>query len=424
MGHVVSILLAMGVAGIVASPAAAHLEVTFTRVADTSTPFPGGTGTFTSLWSTVFGGGAVAFLGANSGTGAAGIYTDAGGALRAVVDGNTPIPGGTGNFEKWMYPSIAGGVVAFGAGPVNQRGFYRDVGGIVEVVADTSTTLPGGAGLFVNFGHLGDGSTDGANVAFSAEGQLKRGVYVESGGVISLVADTTTAIPGGTGSFTSFEDPSLGGGDVAFNALGAAQKGIYTRIGGSLAVVADQTTAVPGGTGNFIGFGRPSIDGGKVAFDAAVPGDGLVTGVYTNVDGALRVVADQNTPVPGGVGYFNYFDYFEGVSLDGGNVAFWAEDPTRSGIYIEIDGVLYKVVDNNDVLDGDPVLFISTLLAGDALSGNQIGFEASFAEGSAIYVATFSVIPHAVPALGPNLIGLTVLVMGTWSALRVARRRR
>ena len=76
---------------------------------------------------------------------------------------------------------------------------------------------------------------------------------------IIVIADKNTAIPGGSGNFTSFYHPSLDGGNVAFQGTGSGQSGIYTDIGG-LGVVADLNTAIPGGSGNFteLGYGvRP-----------------------------------------------------------------------------------------------------------------------------------------------------------------------
>jgi hypothetical protein len=44
------------------------------------------------------------------------------------------------------------------------------------------------------------------------------------------------------------------------------QRGIYTCAQGVLEVVANQNTPIPGGNGNFSLFGIPSIDNGYVAF--------------------------------------------------------------------------------------------------------------------------------------------------------------
>jgi hypothetical protein len=94
---------------------------------------------------------------------------------------------------------------------------------------------------------------------------------------LSTVADTgATLIPGGTGTFTSFNpgltalpvDPCVSGGNVTFWGAGTGgQQGIYAALFGSLTKVADQNTAIPGGTGNFVSFPpSPVISGQNVVF--------------------------------------------------------------------------------------------------------------------------------------------------------------
>ena len=77
-----------------------------------------------------------------------GIFTDIGG-LRAVVDTNTPIPGGIGNFTDFGGVSFDEGHIAFlGFGSDGQAGYYTNLGGILRVVVDTHTPIPDGFGNF------------------------------------------------------------------------------------------------------------------------------------------------------------------------------------------------------------------------------------------------------------------------------------
>ena len=89
-----------------------------------------------------------------------------------------------------------------------------------------------------------------------------------------LLADSTTAIPGGTGSFTSFSpspalppNPCISFGNVAFFGAGSGgQQGIYAVLAGTLTKIADLNTAIPNGTGNFIMWqSNPFISGNNVA---------------------------------------------------------------------------------------------------------------------------------------------------------------
>jgi len=98
----------------------------------------------------------------------------------------------------------------------------------------------------------------------------------------SSVASTgTTAIPGGTGSFTNFlpvdpqtgnplipTDPMISNGNVVFWGGGTGgQQGIYSSLYGTLVKAADLNTAIPGGSGDFINFfpGTPIIPGDLIA---------------------------------------------------------------------------------------------------------------------------------------------------------------
>jgi len=72
----------------------------------------------------------------------------------------------------------------------------------------------------------------------SAPAAGQQGIYVSQIGPPIKIADTATAIPGGTGNFTGFGNVSISATDVAFLGLGAnGQQGIYDLTGGSLVKV-------------------------------------------------------------------------------------------------------------------------------------------------------------------------------------------
>jgi hypothetical protein len=110
-------------------------SVTFTKIADTDTAVPGGTGNFTGFFNPSISNGTVTFYGANSSGGRSGIYIG-NGTLGVVADLTTAIPGGTGNFTSFgTAPSIFNGSVAFfGRGSNGQQGIYADFGMGVERV--------------------------------------------------------------------------------------------------------------------------------------------------------------------------------------------------------------------------------------------------------------------------------------------------
>ena len=108
-------------------------------------------------------------------------------------------------------------------------------------------------------------------------------------------------------------------------ALVASEAGMAVDF--DYALIADENTPIPGGTGNFTSFGNPSLDGGNVAFQGF--GTSQIA-IYTDI-GGLGVVADESTAIPGGTG--NFAALFS-PSLSEGNVAFSALGTGQSGIYV------------------------------------------------------------------------------------------
>lgn len=285
-----------------------------------------------------------------------------------IVDTDTSVPGTTLDFTSLStLPALDNGTVAFTGQTVipdpldptvgtSVEGIYISTGGSLDVVADANTSIPGGTGRFQFFSNP---SLDNGSVAFTSNTLPQVGVYTSSGGAINVVANTNTSIPSGTGNFTGFGNPSLNNGDVAFTAglvsgSSLVAAGVYTNIGGTLNVVADTNTPVPGGTGNlFATFRTPSLDNGNVAFQGLEnisPGIFGSLGIYTDIGGSLNVVADKNTPVPDGVGNFTQF---EQLSLDDENVAFFGIDSSGlSGIYTSLGGTLDVVANTNTSVPG------------------------------------------------------------------------
>jgi hypothetical protein len=409
----IALVLAAGPAG--AGP------ILFETVADTRTPIPGGTGTFDFFTFPAIGPRVVFYA---AGRTDLGIYAGGPGALGVLYDTRTPIPGGTGNFADFTPPSVGRGRVAFlGAGAGGQQGVYTDIGGALVRVADLSTPVPGGSGTFTGFGGLqGLPDTDGVGVAFGATGAGGRpGVYRTAGGAVVRVADTDTPQPGGAGAFQNLSGASIDGPDVAFfgsreEAAMTSRAGIYLESGGVLTVVADTDTPVPGGTGTFVEFGDPSVDGGTVVFFGEDGRDGP-TGIYTWEAGVLSALVDTDTPVPGGVGTFSGFG--PGVSTDGGNVAFLGYDGAGTpGFYVTFGGSLIKVLDANTRLDGQGINPLSLGLATNQLSGNRLAFYALLDDGTlGVYTATI------LPATVPEPSGLVTLGLGGLALAGYARRR-
>lgn len=113
------------------------------------------------------------------------------------------------------------------------------------------------------------------------------------------IFDTNDIIPGRSDTFTRFDTPSLDGRDIAFaGERNSDYSGALTYINGRFNVVADSTMPIPGGVGNFDTLEIPIIDNGNVVFVGTQNSGFEAHGIYTDLGGSLRVVADHNTPIP------------------------------------------------------------------------------------------------------------------------------
>ena len=241
------------------------------RVVDRNTPIPpGGVGNFAGFGPVAISGDNVVFEGSGTAFGQPGIYLFDRTALGRVADTTTPIPGGTGHFVLFEgSPVINGNQVAFkGVGSNGQRGIYLFDGSTLDRVADTSTTVPEGTDTFADFRFPVIGAGGLAFLGISED--QREGIYLFNGTTLVKAADTSTLVPGGPGHFTDFRGPTIGDGIVAFSAQGSSgEQGIYVFNGTTLSVVADTKTTAPGGTANFTAFSTPPlISGGSVAFSA------------------------------------------------------------------------------------------------------------------------------------------------------------
>jgi hypothetical protein len=365
--------------GVVAALAATVLcqgEVTYTPVVISGFPAPGHGTPFHQFGPPSLRNGNVGFVGYSS---VYGVYNTAG-ILHRVADTSTPVPGGSGTFWAIVAETFDGASSAFVGAGINQRsGLYSDQGGQLHVVADTTTAIPSGAG---NFSGLGTPAIRNGSLAFLGYGPSDfSGVYSMAGGS-HRVADTVMPRPEG-GNFTSFSDQwfDFDGQNAFFIGRYTGGRGIYTDAGGTLHSVVRSGDPTPAG-GVFQSFANLSADQGRIAFTYTRSGGG---GVASNFGGTLEIVADQNTPAPGQA---VNLDLFSRASMDDGNVAFQAHfGPTELGIFARYHGELLKIIDTTDTLAGKNVKFVD--MDNESFVGNQVAFHVQFDDDTeAIYVAT------------------------------------
>ncbi len=407
------ILLGLAAAG------AVHAQV-FTKVADTATAVPNGTGNFAAFGNAlaVDASGNVSFN-ENNGVTNNGIYLSTSGSLARVADLNTTIPNGTGNFTGFagFGNGLDGGRLAFrGTGASSQSGIYAYAGGSLTRIADTATAIPGGTGNFTAFT---TGYVDGTNYAFIGSGSAsQQGLYVSDGTTVTRIADKTSTVPGIGGTYAWSSQLGYDGGNLAFwaNITGGTNPGGivggYTP-GGGLVTLASTATAVPGAGTNFTSFTSPvDLDGTTIAFRGQYTGG---AGIFTTDlgGGAINLIADFATAVPGGSGSFTSL---QNPNISGSTVAFIGGfTGGDSGIYFYDGAALQKIIDTNDLLDGKAITSFG--LSENSLAGGYLAFRANFSDASVgLYTTQVSAIPE------PSTYAL--LAGGLALGLAARRRRR
>jgi hypothetical protein len=393
-----ALCLGVATASIVAVPAAS--AVTFTRVADTSTLVPGGSGQFGGFGAPAIDGESVTFVNTDSFLTTLGVYKYVDGVLVEVADRQTGIPGIVPftEFTSFGSPAIdENGDVAFWgrSGFVANAGIYSDIGGNLRREVDANAGIPGGTGAFYVNGFSGFVSLSQGAIVFRGSGPFapppyQEGVYVGLDEALQVVADRNTAVPGGVGTFDVFgEDPMIVGSRVVFEATDAqGNDGLYQRDGEALTVLVDTSSFVPAEGANIADIFGFSYDGTRVAFFGAVaPTNSSYRGaLYVTDGGAVEVVVDDTDAMPGQP--FNFYNWHS-PAIDGGNVAFSAAGcPTCGylGIFTNIGGIVRKVIDIEDSLDGKDVTGLA--FGPNGLSGRRIAFTAAFSDGSGgVYVA-------------------------------------
>jgi hypothetical protein len=395
---------------------AQQAPITFTKVVDTDTPIPGGSGTFTRIvgdfeWGPSLGNGHTGFMGIGSGN-QQGVYVFDGNQLNMVADIFTSVPGQDLFFKTFGEPSIDEDVAVFAAGigitqpspwPHDSTGVYKYENGVLTTIADWNTPIPEST---ENFRGVFGPSHDNGNTVFVGFGPDDvKGIYAENAGNIQVVVSRNKPRPcvceDGVITILVFHEISRAiaiNDDIVICGMDSSGTiGLYRyKIGSdTLNLIASTHTPIPQGLGTFIKFGSgEGFDGHTVAFVGY--GENGQEGVYAYENGELRVVADQNTLIPNATGPFLGFWGITGVSVSNGNIAFAAAgNGHQGGIYLSHAGNLYSIIQNGDSLDGKPLMVTNPppdfpwwwtvpplSIHSEAFDGNQVAFVAGFPDGS------------------------------------------
>lgn len=417
----------------------------FTRIVRTSDPIPGGTGNFAGFVGSgltsnqvAAGGGNIIFGGVRF-DGQQGFYTSTPQGLVGIVNTDTPIPTGTGNFTTLAGSiSVTSTSAAFiGHGSDGQFGLYAApvTGGPLVKLMDRNTPMPTG-GNFGGFQQTGFRTIQiaGTSVAFLGSatgggGAGENGIYLAplTGGTIIRVYDTSAPIPNSAGNFTEYQHFHVSGTSVAFigglrSGTTVQSLGVYTGTitGGPLKEVASLSTNFPG-AGSMTAFMFVATNGNKVALGAN-NGNGGTRGIYTaSMDGsALTRIADNNTMIPGRTETFQSFDR---PAVNDSIVAFSARSASGyNGIFTAPigGGPLTKIVGTGDVLDGRTVASfvnasspLGVALGTQGVDGSMFAFSVNFTDGTqAVY--TFTPVPEPATTGLAAAVGVALLALGRW----------
>ena len=253
-----------------------------------------------------------------------------------------------------------------------------------KVIADVHTPLPIAAtAVNANAQALSQNL-----VVFSTES----GLFASSGdGRVVTLADVDTAVASTSGRLTSWSSATFDGTTYAFIGSTADSAGVYVgQSEDSLRLVADKTTPVPSGGGTFSQFYSLASSDGNVSF---LGESSQVQGIYTSDGTELTVVVDSRTEIPEGTGTFT--EFAPTFSQDGKTTAFLGGVDQQKGIYVNVGEAIYKVVNLTDELEhgstaGDRQVSSprDLFLSADALQGGRLVFGAEFDDGTwAIYIA-------------------------------------
>lgn len=429
-------------------------DYTFTKIVDDNTVRPDGNGNFSIWWpfppsldgKTVL----IQDYNPNLCAGVDSLWTSpiTGKSYNSLVEIGQPAPGGTGNFTDLAAPigaTASNGIVVFQSDDEAGAGVYTIpiTGGTPDPVITHNQNFPDGAAFYVNFGTceytMNGVSTDGQHVAINpGAGRLlvspvKKSSITESVATFNVSQwPLSPRVPVGiplileidTCSFVDEDAPTyatlaLSGRDIVFtggSAWGAEYNqvlyrtelegfpnGPYDCNGTELnpPMLANYATQLPGDTqqpnDSFSGA-VAADDGGrgapnKVAYVIENANGNYECLVLQDADGKkFSAVACNNALLPG---LTTLPITFESISMDGGMLAFVAEDAASNvGLYAYDGQKIRKVIASGDPLNGgtvganwqQPDLTISPR----ALSSGKIAFFALTTSDIGDYVARVS----------------------------------
>ncbi len=314
-----------------------------------------------------------------------GVFSNATGALDLIGRDGEPAPDTSLDFRTITSPVLndAGHVVFSGTlqdagGVFAGRGIWSESGGVLSLLARDGAPAPGTPNEFSTFGNPAQNGA--GQIAFFATLQdtggafAGRGIWLQDGGSLTLVAQQGDSAPGTSVDFSALGNPVLS--DSVFLAFSgqlqdaggaAAGRGLWLQDDlGAIHLVARDGDAAPVTGLEFRTFGNPAINNaGEIAFRSDLQdASGVPSGaaVFTDSSGSLALVAQTGNAAPG---TSDNFSNFGNPVLNGaGQVSFFAtlEDAggasTGGGIWADVAGFLSLIARNGDTAPGTGDFFL------------------------------------------------------------------
>lgn len=415
--------LAMGLAFVlvlVAFSPGRGQQYVFRKIVDSNDPIPNGAGELFGIVDPepAFNGGIVVFRNGPSSLAPNSIWSvTSGGTFTKLVDLNTPVPDGTGNFSSLILdfsapgpPVLSAGTVVFSGRDSASSGY---TGGLYSVpaagetitrIANRNVAVPGGGNIS---GGLQFFFVDNGIVAFNGVSGSLTGIYAANtnGTALTALADSVhPAHPEFVFPIGNFGYPSISGTTVAFYGNGVfdpstGYNALYTSTisgGFSYGEPATSEQPLPGDpTGNFhTRFGRPRLDGSTIFFraDDANTANPNFTGLFSvsKAGGSIGHIVDINDALPGLTAINN--NSFAAYSASGGLLAFTALDGAdHFGLYAHSGSTITKVLATGDAgpfADLHATIYLP-MIGSEAVENGEIVLMAGVRfSASGIYLAT------------------------------------
>jgi hypothetical protein len=307
--------------------------------------------------------------------------------------------------------------------------------GLLNVLNDSST----GSALLPEASFPAPAINNLGEVAFNAFASSTgtNGVFLNSGGVTSLLVDAGTPLPGG-GTLNFIQNLAVNDLDqLAFLAQpfsSFSPSGIFLSVNGNLTTLASDGGAAPGG-GIFsipfadAAFGPVINNSGAVAFATALTGipDQIfgARGIFLFRNGTVARIIGPGDPSPDG----GIFLSADSPSINSsGQLVFIAQTTASFGAFLVDKGTITRIAAAGDVVLGQPLTFIRSPKINNnghvTFTGDLIN------NGSAVFVAR-PVVRSATSAAAPVLAAdnpvlpspLTIQIMKARQAEMLAHRR-